>query len=259
MMRSVIVLGAGMVGVSVALHLRRRGCDVVLVDRQAPGEGASFGNAGLIQREAVYPHAFPRALDELRRIARNRAIDVAYHPLALPQVAPPLLRYWWNSHPERYLRAVLGQSRLVATCLDEHMALARDAEAVDLLRPIGWLMLFRDAGDAGAARRPRRRRHGATTASSTRALDGAALAAGRTASAGGQGRRDPLDRPVFGQRPARADPGLCAAVRPAGRHDGDRGCRDAAPPRGRVAGRHRGRPGGRAGRRGGAGRRLHQR
>jgi hypothetical protein len=72
--RTALVLGAGMVGVSVALHLRRRGWDVVLVDRQGPGEGASFGNGGLIQREAVYPHPFPRALAELRRIARNRAV-----------------------------------------------------------------------------------------------------------------------------------------------------------------------------------------
>ena len=142
MAQAVIVLGAGMVGVSVALHLRQRGCDVVLVDRQAPGEGASFGNAGLIQREAVYPHAFPRAMAELRRIVRNRAIDVAYHPLALPEVATPLLKYWWNSHPERYLRSVLGQSHLVATCLDEHMAVAREAGATGLLRPIGWMMLF---------------------------------------------------------------------------------------------------------------------
>jgi D-amino-acid dehydrogenase len=137
-----LVLGAGMVGVSVALHLRRRGWDVVLVDRQGPGEGASFGNGGLIQREAVYPHPFPRALGELRRIARNRAVDVAYHPLALPRAAAPLLRYWWHSAPERYARAVLGQSRLVATCLEEHMALAREAEATDLLRPIGWLQIY---------------------------------------------------------------------------------------------------------------------
>ena len=137
-----LVLGAGMVGVSTALHLRRRGWDVVLVDRQAPGEGASFGNAGLIQREAVYPHPFPRALAELARVARNRSADVAYHPLAMPGFATPLLRYWWNSAPDRYLRAVLGHSRLIATCLDEHMALARESGAVDLLRPIGWLQLF---------------------------------------------------------------------------------------------------------------------
>jgi D-amino-acid dehydrogenase len=140
--RTALVLGAGMVGVSVALHLRRRGWDVVMVDRQGPGEGASFGNGGLIQREAVYPHPFPRELAELWRIARNRSVDVAYHPLALPGLAAPLLRYWWHSAPKRYARAVLGHSRLIATCLDEHMALARDAEATNLLRPIGWLQAY---------------------------------------------------------------------------------------------------------------------
>jgi D-amino-acid dehydrogenase len=94
-----------MVGVSVAPHLRRRGWDVVLVDRQGPGEGSSFGIGGLIQREAVYPHPFPRALAELRRVARNRAVDVVHHPSALPRVSAPLPRYWWHS-PERYARAV---------------------------------------------------------------------------------------------------------------------------------------------------------
>jgi len=153
MRRSAIVLGAGMVGVSVSLHLRRRGWDVVLVDRQGPGEGASFGNGGLIQREAVYPHAFPRAAAELRRIARNRAIDVAYHPLALPGFVSPLLRYWWHSAPERYLRAVQGHARLIATCLDEHLALARDAGAAGLLRPIGWMRLYDRASALEAALR----------------------------------------------------------------------------------------------------------
>lgn len=141
---SAIVLGAGMVGVSVALHLRRRGYDVLLLDRQGPGEGASFGNGGLIQREAVYPHPFPRALAELRRIAGNRAIDVSYHPLALPDFVSPLLRYWWHSEPRRYLQAVEAYARLIATCLDEHLALATGTAAMALLRPIGWMRLFGD-------------------------------------------------------------------------------------------------------------------
>jgi D-amino-acid dehydrogenase len=59
----VIVLGAGMVGVSVALHLQKRGRDVVLLDRRRQaGEEASYGNAGLIQREAMFPYTFPRGL-----------------------------------------------------------------------------------------------------------------------------------------------------------------------------------------------------
>ena len=60
MKADVIVLGAGMVGVSVALHLQKRGRDVVLIDRRGVGEETSYGNSGLIQREGVIPYTFPR-------------------------------------------------------------------------------------------------------------------------------------------------------------------------------------------------------
>ena len=176
MTRSAIVLGAGMVGVSVALHLRRRGYDVALVDRRGPGEGASFGNGGLIQREAVYPHPFPRALAELRRIAGNRAVDVSYHPLALPGFVSPLLRYWWHSEPVRYLQAAQAYARLIATCLDEHHAFAAGTEAMALLRPIGWMRLFSQPGPLEAAlaqAETARQEYGVNFA----ALDGKALAA----------------------------------------------------------------------------------
>ena len=160
MPQDVIVCGAGIVGVSVAAHLRKRGLDVVLVDRQAPGQGTSFGNAGLVQREAVFPHAFPRAASELRRIARNRSIDAVYQLPALPRLFAPLLQYWRNSHPARYTRAVRGHAQLIATCIDEHLALAGEAGATALLRPIGYLSLFGDAAklDAAAAKAEAARR-----------------------------------------------------------------------------------------------------
>src|SRR5579864_3407252 len=62
-----VVLGAGIVGVCVAVHLQKRGRQVALVDRKLPGNETSFGNAGLIQREGVYPYAFPRELGTLLR------------------------------------------------------------------------------------------------------------------------------------------------------------------------------------------------
>ena len=176
MPQTALVLGAGMVGVSVALHLQRRGVAVTLLDRQGPGEGASFGNGGLIQREAVFPTAFPRAGADLRRIARNRSIDAVYHPSALPGYVAPLLRYWWHSAPERYATAVRGHAALIATCLNEHLALARDTEAMALLRPIGWMRLYSDARLLEAALAQAelaRREHGVNFT----ALDGAALAA----------------------------------------------------------------------------------
>jgi D-amino-acid dehydrogenase len=152
MPRSALVLGAGMVGVSVALHLRRRGYDVTVIDRNGPGEGASFGNGGLIQREAVYPTPFPRAARDLIRFAGNQAVEVHYHAAALPGLASPLLRYWWNSEPARYEAFARAHAALIATCVDEHQALAAAAGTAPLLRPIGWIRLYSDEPSFAAAR-----------------------------------------------------------------------------------------------------------
>ncbi|MBV8851720.1 MAG: FAD-dependent oxidoreductase, partial [Methylobacteriaceae bacterium] len=58
-----IVLGAGMVGVSAALHLQKRGRAVMLIDKHgAAGEETSYGNAGIIERSTIFPRAFPREL-----------------------------------------------------------------------------------------------------------------------------------------------------------------------------------------------------
>src|SRR5690554_5829644 len=68
MAHGVMVIGAGIVGISTAIHLLRRGQSVVLVDKNRPGLETSFGNAGIIQREGVRPHAFPRDLATLMQV-----------------------------------------------------------------------------------------------------------------------------------------------------------------------------------------------
>lgn len=83
MKRSVLVLGSGMVGTCTALQLARRGHDVTLLDRTLPGRETSYGNAGIIQREAVEPYAFPRSLARLLQVALKRRPDIHYHLAAL--------------------------------------------------------------------------------------------------------------------------------------------------------------------------------
>lgn len=143
MRADVIVLGAGIVGVSVALHLQKRGRAVLLVDRRQPGEGTSFGNAGLIQREGVTPYPFPRDLGALWRYALNKTAESYYHPSALPKLLPFLLRYWWHSGPKRHAEIVQAYAPLIERCVLEHQALAEEAGAGHLMRPNGWMKVFR--------------------------------------------------------------------------------------------------------------------
>src|SRR5215467_14603756 len=88
-----IVLGAGIVGTSVGLHLAKRGVRVALVDRRAPGEETSYGNAGVIEGNTVFPPAFPKGLGALLKVALKQAPEANYHFGFLPKVAPWLLAF----------------------------------------------------------------------------------------------------------------------------------------------------------------------
>jgi D-amino-acid dehydrogenase len=134
-----------MVGVGVALHLQKRGRDVVMIDRRAAGEETSYGNAGLIQREAVIPYTFPRELGAILSYAMNNRRDAVYHLSALPRIAPWLFKYWRNAAPERVERSIQALAPLMARCVDEHDALIAEAgtAAQSLVHHKGWLNCFR--------------------------------------------------------------------------------------------------------------------
>lgn len=140
----ILVLGAGMVGVSTALALSQRGHRVLLVDRKAPGQETSYGNAGLIQREAVMPYAFPRDWRVLAGVALGRGNDVRYRLSAMPALAPRLARYWANSAPAAYAPLAQAYGRLIAHCLQEHAGWVEQAGAQDLVGRQGWVRGFLD-------------------------------------------------------------------------------------------------------------------
>jgi D-amino-acid dehydrogenase len=140
----VLVLGAGIVGVSAALHLQKRGRDVILVDRHdRAGEETSFGNAGLIESASVFPYMFPRDFGEILRYATNRAPQVRYHLSDLPTILPWLARYFLASSQGRALHSAMAELPLIRRSLIEHEALIAEAGVPELLRRTGWLKLFR--------------------------------------------------------------------------------------------------------------------
>lgn len=139
----VIVLGAGIVGITLALQLRLRGRRVTLIDRQAPGSATSFGNAGLIERSSVFPYAFPRDWRTLIDYALQRKPAAHYHRNALPALFPWLMRYWRHSSPQHYPAAIAGALPLIEHSWREHEPLIEAADARALVSEHGWIKLYR--------------------------------------------------------------------------------------------------------------------
>lgn len=143
-MSDVLVLGAGMVGVSTALALQARGHAVVLADRRAPGLETSFGNAGVIQAEAAEPYPMPRGPLELLRHAFGRSNDVVWSLAGLAAMAPALWQYWRASAPGRHAQAGAVYARLTVRATEDHAPLIAASGSENLVSRQGLALLFRD-------------------------------------------------------------------------------------------------------------------
>jgi len=138
-----IVLGAGIVGTCAALHLAKRGLSVALIDRAGVGEQTSYGNAGIIEGNTIFPPAFPSALGALTRIALKRASEANYHLSFLPQIAPWLVAFRAASQPQRMIETARLIRPLFGRAVAEHEALLAEAGATHFLRKTGWLKVYR--------------------------------------------------------------------------------------------------------------------
>ena len=147
----VIVIGAGMVGTSIAWHLQKNKSNVLLLDRKLPGLETSYGNAGLIQREAIHTHPFPRQITEMVRVLPNQGTDIRYRIPAILRYHQALLQYWKYSAPAMVKQIESEWQTLIEHCTSEHQTMIEAAGADDLITRDGWLQLHRSDESLNAA------------------------------------------------------------------------------------------------------------
>jgi D-amino-acid dehydrogenase len=138
----VAVVGAGIVGVSCALHLRLAGHDVILLDPRPPGTATSFGNAGGIVTGAVVPNSTPALRRDLRRILFDKDSAVRLRWSYLPRLAPWLLRFLSEGRDERVREIARALQPLVSRAYEAHRELITVSGADGIVRPVGWLKVY---------------------------------------------------------------------------------------------------------------------
>lgn len=147
----IAVVGAGIVGVSCALHLQRDGHAVTLFDPRAPGTGTSFGNAGGIVTGAVTPNSTPALWRDIPRMLFDRDSAVRVRWRYLPQIAPWLMRFLLEGRHARVKTIADALQPLVSGAYHAHRELSALSGADELLRPVGWLKVYEtEAGFAAS-------------------------------------------------------------------------------------------------------------
>jgi D-hydroxyproline dehydrogenase len=140
-MTEVAVIGAGVIGLACALRLAAEGHSVALLDLQAPGSGASSGNAGTVAGYAILPVGTPATLRAIPSLLFDRRSPFALHRGSLLGLMPWLARFLCQSLPRPARRNAAALAALLADAAPRWKALAAEAGAGRLLRETGCLYL----------------------------------------------------------------------------------------------------------------------
>jgi D-amino-acid dehydrogenase len=123
-MAKVIVAGAGINGVSSAIWLQRAGHNVVLIDRDGPAAGTSYGNAGVLAAGSIIPVTTPGLLGKIPKMLFNRNAPLFVRWGYLPKAIPFLTRYLSHANLDHVRLYAKVMSELLYDTVDQHRALA---------------------------------------------------------------------------------------------------------------------------------------
>jgi D-amino-acid dehydrogenase len=142
--KTIIVIGAGICGLSSAIWLRRAGHTVTLIDRDYPGAGASYGNAGLLAQWAMIPVNTPGILTSAPRylLSRNEPLFLQWR--YFPRLLPWLMQFIRHSSEDGARAMVDALTPLVSDSVSQHEALTRGTKAAEWITSSDFSYAYAD-------------------------------------------------------------------------------------------------------------------
>lgn len=147
----VIVIGAGVIGLSAAIAAQSRGLHVVVLDRQGPAAGASAGNAGAFAFTDILPLASPGILKKAPKWLLNPLGPLSVPPAYALQIAPWMFRFWRACQPSRVAHSIVAQTSLMDLSKAELEPFLAATDTLSMLRKEGNLQVYESEAEFRAS------------------------------------------------------------------------------------------------------------
>lgn len=142
--RRIIVIGAGIIGISTAIHLQRRGFNVQIIDRLPPGQGTSFGNSGVLAACSFVPVTVPGLMANVPKMLLDPNGPLFLKWAYLPRLLPFLIPYLRNGQELRARKITAALANITTDTLSEHLAISKGTGAEKWLKETYYLFAYRD-------------------------------------------------------------------------------------------------------------------
>ena len=147
----VVVIGAGVVGLSAAIAAQARGLKVVVLDREGPAAGASAGNAGAFAFTDILPLASPGILKKAPKWLLDPLGPLSVPPAYAVQIAPWMFRFWRACSPKRVAHSTTAQTALMDLSKAELEPFLKQTGTEPMLRKEGNLQVYESEAELKAS------------------------------------------------------------------------------------------------------------
>ncbi|MGF6652417.1 D-amino-acid dehydrogenase [Paraburkholderia youngii] len=151
-MARIVVIGAGIIGTIIAYDLQRRGQSVVLVDRDTPGKGASYGNMASIAVTEFMPASRPGVWAQMPKWMLDPEGPVRIRPGYMPKLMPWFMRFLAASRPSKLRELEAAGAVLCGRVYEDLGALLKETRLEHMLSREGCLGLYTDEAEFRADR-----------------------------------------------------------------------------------------------------------
>ena len=138
----IVVLGGGVVGLATALRLLNSGREVMLIDPEEPGTGASYGNAGTIAEYAVLPVGSPDIFKKIPSLLLDKKSPISIKRSEILSLAPWLMRFLYQSMPKQAAINAKAITELLFDSRKRWELLAKQIDADSILKSNGTLYFY---------------------------------------------------------------------------------------------------------------------
>ncbi|QGX96952.1 FAD-binding oxidoreductase [Roseovarius faecimaris] len=139
---NIVVIGAGICGLSSAIWLRRAGHEVTLIDKDAPGAGASYGNAGLLAQWGIVPINTPGLGRNGLKYLADRDAPLFMQWRHFPKLIPWLLKLLSHANDDGVRHMSSALHTLLGDSLAQHQALTRGTDAARFVAPSDFIYTY---------------------------------------------------------------------------------------------------------------------
>ncbi|WPE22170.1 NAD(P)/FAD-dependent oxidoreductase [Shinella zoogloeoides] len=147
----VVVIGAGVVGLSAAIALQARGLAVTVLEREGPAAGASAGNAGAFAFTDILPLASPGILKKAPKWLLDPLGPLSVPPSYALQIAPWMFRFWRACSASRVAHSMTAQTALMDLSKAELEPFLAETGTLSMLRKEGNLQVYESQAELDAS------------------------------------------------------------------------------------------------------------